>query len=63
LVKITDRAPPLLIGYDYDQRLLDEPPISGSNKRVGRQYQESYDLKLLANSDTKGGVKQKMCGN
>jgi thiopurine S-methyltransferase len=59
LINITDRAPQLLISYDYDQRLLDGPPFSVSHEEVGRQYRESYDLKLLASADIKGGLKGK----
>jgi thiopurine S-methyltransferase len=59
LIKITDRAPQLLITYDYDQSLLDGPPFSVSHQEVSRQYQQSYDLKLLASVDIKGGLKGK----
>lgn len=59
LIKITDRAPQLLISYGYDQRLLDGPPFSVSHEEVRRQYQESYDLKLLGSADIKGGLKGK----
>lgn len=57
LIKITDRAPQLLISYQYDQRLLDGPPFSVSPEEVARQYQESYELNLLANTEVKGGLK------
>src|SRR5258708_8685212 len=59
LVRITDRAPQLLISYVYDQRLLDGPPFSVSQEEIDRQYQASYDLKLLASVDIKGGLKGK----
>jgi thiopurine S-methyltransferase len=59
LITITDRAPQLLITYDYNQRLLDGPPFSISHEEVGRQYQERYNLKLLASADIKGGLKGK----
>jgi len=59
LIEITDRAPQLLISYDYDQRLLDGPPFAVSNEEVGRHYRDSYDLKLLASADIKGGLKGK----
>jgi thiopurine S-methyltransferase (Se/Te detoxification family) len=36
LIKITDRAPQLLISYDYDQSLVDGPPFSVSNEEVSR---------------------------
>jgi thiopurine S-methyltransferase len=59
LIEITDRAPQLLISYDYDQRLLDGPQFAVSNEEVGRHYRDSYDLKLLARADIKGGLKGK----
>jgi thiopurine S-methyltransferase len=59
LIKVTDQAPQLLITYAYDQRLLDGPPFSVGPEEVSRQYQESYDLKLLASADIKGGLKGK----
>jgi thiopurine S-methyltransferase len=59
LINITDRAPQLLISYDYDQRLLDGPPFAVSNEEVERHYRDSYDLKLLARADIKGGLKGK----
>ncbi|HEY1742604.1 MAG TPA: thiopurine S-methyltransferase [Granulicella sp.] len=57
LVDITDHAPQLLISYEYDQRLLDGPPFSVSDDEVIRRYQESYDLKLFAKVEVKGGLK------
>jgi len=59
LIKITDQALQLLITCDYDQRLLAGPPFSVSHDEVSRLYQESYDLKLLASADIKGGLKGK----
>jgi thiopurine S-methyltransferase len=59
LIKISDRAPQLLISCEYDQRLLEGPPFSLSHEEVARQYQESYDLKLLASAEIKGGLKGK----
>jgi thiopurine S-methyltransferase len=59
LIKITDRAPQLLISYQYDQRLLVGPPFSVSPEEVARQYRESYELVLLANTEVKGGLKGK----
>jgi thiopurine S-methyltransferase len=57
LIEIADRAPQLLITFDYDQRLLDGPPFSVSHEEVARHYQESYDLRLLASAEIKGGLK------
>jgi thiopurine S-methyltransferase len=57
LIEITDRAPQLLISYDYDQRLQDGPPFSVSDGEIARQYQESYDVKQLASVEVIGGLK------
>lgn len=59
LMEMTDRAPQLLICYNYDQRLLDGPPFSISHEEVARHYRDSYDLKLLASADIPGGLKGK----
>jgi thiopurine S-methyltransferase len=59
LIEIAERAPQLLISYEYDQRLADGPPFSVNHEEVARQYQESYDLKLRASVDIKGGLKGK----
>jgi thiopurine S-methyltransferase len=59
VIKITDGAPQLLISYEYDQRLLPGPPFSVSQEEVARQYQASYDLRLLATVEVKGGLKGK----
>jgi len=57
LIEISNQAPQLLITYDYDQRLLDGPPFSISRAEVARQYEDIYDLKLLASADIEGGLK------
>lgn len=59
LIEITDRAPQLLISYDYDQSLVDGPPFSVSNEEVNRLYRDSYDLTPLASVDVVGGLKGK----
>jgi thiopurine S-methyltransferase len=59
LMEITNRAPQLLICYDYDQRAMDGPPFSISNEEVARQYGQTFDLRLLATVDVDGGLKAK----
>ncbi len=59
LMDITDRAPQLLITYDYDQKLADGPPFAVSHEEVARHYQQSYGLERLASADIKGGLKGK----
>ena len=59
LIEITDRAPQLLISYNYDQSLVDGPPFSVSNEEVNRLYRDSYDVTPLASVEVVGGLKGK----
>ena len=59
LTEITDKAPQLLICYDYDQRLMEGPPFSVSNEEVKRYYTVNYDVTLIASTDVSGGLKGK----
>ena len=59
LTAITERAPQLLICFEYDQRLLDGPPFSVNGEEVRRHYRERYDLTQLASVDVAGGLKGK----
>ena len=57
LTKITNKAPQLLVSYEYDQALMEGPPFSISRKEVNQHYSDSYDLTLLASSDVPSGLK------
>jgi thiopurine S-methyltransferase len=57
LMKITDKAPQLLISFEYDQRQMDGPPFAVSNDEVKQHYKNSYDLTLLSSKDVPGGLK------
>ena len=59
LTEMTDKAPQLLICYDYDQRLMEGPPFSVSNEEVKGYYTVNYDLTLIASTDVSGGLKGK----
>jgi len=59
LTEITNRAPQLLICYDYDQRAMDGPPFAISNEEVARHYGREFDLRLLESLDVAGGLKGK----
>lgn len=59
LMAITDRAPQLLVCYEYDQRVMDGPPFSVSQEEVKKHYGDRYDLTLLAGIDIPGGLKGK----
>lgn len=59
LTEITDRAPQLLISYEYDQNSMEGPPFSVSNEEVNQRYRDSYDLTLIASTNIPGGLKGK----
>lgn len=59
LIEITNKAPQLLICYEYDQRLQEGPPFSISNEEVHQHYKSHYDLNLLESSNVPGGLKGK----
>lgn len=59
LTEITDKAPQLLICYDYDQRLMEGPPFSVTNEEVKRYYTVNYNVTLIASTDVSGGLKGK----
>jgi thiopurine S-methyltransferase len=59
LMEITDKAPQLLICYEYDQSLMEGPPFSISNEEVNQHYRDSYDLTLIASTNVPGGLKGK----
>jgi thiopurine S-methyltransferase len=59
LLKISNRAPQLLVTYDYDQSALAGPPFSISNCELVNHYAKAYDLVLLNSQWLKGGLKGK----
>jgi thiopurine S-methyltransferase len=59
LVEITDKAPQLLICYEYDQTLMEGPPFSISNEEVNQHYRGNYHLTPLARVNVSGGLKGK----
>lgn len=59
LTEITDKAPQLLVCYEYDQSLVEGPPFSMSNEEVNQHYRDSYDLTLITSTNVPGGLKGK----
>jgi thiopurine S-methyltransferase len=57
LTEITDKAPQLLICYEYDQRVMEGPPFSISNEEVHQHYSDRYNLTLIASTNVPGGLK------
>ena len=63
LIEITEKAPQLLICYEYDQRCMEGPPFSIPDQEVKRQYASAYQLKLLSSTEVSGGLKGKCPAN
>ncbi len=59
LMEIADKAPQLLLSFEYDQNLMEGPPFSVSNEEIHQHYKDSYDLIHLAVTDIHGGLKGK----
>lgn len=59
LMRITNKAPQLLVSFDYDQTVMPGPPFSISNAELVEHYGNSYDLQLLASASIPGGLKGK----
>lgn len=59
LIGMTNKAPQLLLSYEYDQSLMAGPPFSISIEEVNRHYGTKYNLELVESVDVPGGVKGK----
>jgi thiopurine S-methyltransferase len=59
LKTITDLAPQLVIGYEYDQTVVPGPPFSVTADELHRHYGDSYALTPLARIDVPNGLKGK----
>ena len=59
LMEITDKAPQLLICYEYDQNLMEGPPFSVSNEEINLHYRDSYHLTPIESANVPGGIKGK----
>ncbi|HEY9648626.1 MAG TPA: thiopurine S-methyltransferase [Chroococcidiopsis sp.] len=57
LMAITNRAPQLLICYEYDQSLMAGPPFSISREEVNQHYGDRYDLVFIESVNVSGGLK------
>jgi thiopurine S-methyltransferase len=59
LKAITEIAPQLVIGYEYDQTIVAGPPFSVTAEELHRHYSDSYTLTPLARVEVPGGLKGK----
>ncbi len=59
LKDITNKAPQLLLSFEYDQTLMEGPPFSVSDLEVHQHYRDSYFLTRITSTDIPGGLKGK----
>jgi thiopurine S-methyltransferase len=59
LLALTNKAPQLLICFEYDQNLHAGPPFSISADEVRKHYQTQHDLTLLSSKSMTDGLKGK----
>lgn len=57
LMKLTDRAPQLLLSFVYDQSLMDGPPFSVPLGEITRHYTADYEITETDHMDIPGGLK------
>jgi thiopurine S-methyltransferase len=57
LTNITQKAPQLLICFEYDQSVMSGPPFSISNDEIHQHYSDCYQLNLLSSTYVTGGLK------
>lgn len=60
IVEITQRAPQLIISFDYDQEKMPGPPFSVDDTAVHALYGKHYQITLLERSEVEGGLKRKV---
>jgi len=59
MMRITNKAPQLLVTFDYDQAAMAGPPFAISNTELVEHYSQAYGLQLLASASIPGGLKGK----
>lgn len=57
LMAITEKAPQLLICFDYDQSQLDGPPFCVNSEEVHHLYAHHCQATLLSSTELPGGLK------
>jgi thiopurine S-methyltransferase len=57
LMQITDKAPQLIVVYEYNQNEMSGPPFSIKEAEVTQHYGNNYHLKRIASTDVPGGMK------
>ena len=60
LTDITQRAPQLIISFEYDQNEMAGPPFSVNEATVDLLYSDSYHIQRLERSELEGKLKGKV---
>ena len=58
LTEITNRAPQLLAGYEYDQSLMNGPPFSVTGAEIRQHYEAAYEVIGLGAEDLPEGLRE-----
>lgn len=59
LLAITDRAPQLLVTFEYDQTQMAGPPFSISPEEVSEHYGDRYEISPIDSAEVPGSLKGK----
>lgn len=51
-------APQLVLGYEYDQSLMNGPPFSVTGEEIRQHYEGAYEVIALADEILDGGIRQ-----
>lgn len=62
LLEVTDRAPQLLISYDYDQSQMGGPPFSVPGHMIEQYYGDRFEIELLADDAITGPLADRCSG-
>lgn len=60
LAEVTNKAPQLLISFEYDQSKLEGPPFAIPTAELAEHYRDRYELVLLDAASLEGGLKGKV---
>lgn len=63
LVSMTNKAPQLLVCFEYDQNLIPGPPFSTPKETVYENYAQHYTTRMVAQVSVDGGLKGKVAAD
>ena len=57
VIRITKKAPQLLITFEYNQALMQGPPFSITSEEIRLHYDNTYEITSIASIEVTGGLK------